>query len=93
MGADTAQCICSCRRTVVRPSCVMSSRDLAALVHLVGFTTGALLYAMLGVMTRRRLANVHAPGDQHAGPGPLADDLVRFEQHGECGGPLPPGPR
>lgn len=44
----------------------MSSRDLTALVHLVGFTTGALLYAMLAVMTRRRLANVLAPADQRA---------------------------
>ena len=42
------------------PYC-MNARDLTALVHLVGFTTGIVLYAMLGVMTRRRLANVMAP--------------------------------
>lgn len=36
----------------------MNAHDLTALVHLVGFTTGIILYAMLGVMTRRRLAHV-----------------------------------
>lgn len=55
----------------------MSSRDLAALVHLVGFSTGAVLYAMLGVMTRRRLANVLAPGDHRAADRvPLAAALL-----------------
>ncbi|HEY5060055.1 MAG TPA: histidine kinase [Gemmatimonadaceae bacterium] len=43
----------------------MSSRDLTALVHLAGFTTGIILYAMLGVMTRRRLSYVVAPTDSH----------------------------
>jgi hypothetical protein len=41
----------------------MNARDLTALVHLVGFTTGILLYGMLGVMARRRLAYVVAPTD------------------------------
>ena len=41
----------------------MNARDLTALVHLVGFTTGVVLYAMLGVMTRRRLSYVVAPSD------------------------------
>lgn len=41
----------------------MSARDLTALVHLLGFMTGIVLYAMLGVMTRRRLANVVATGE------------------------------
>jgi hypothetical protein len=40
----------------------MTARDLTALVHLAGFITGIILYAMLGVMTRRRLAYVVAPG-------------------------------
>jgi len=38
----------------------MYAHDLTALVHLVGFTTGIILYGMLGVMTRRRLAHVVA---------------------------------
>jgi two-component system LytT family sensor kinase len=42
----------------------MTSRDLTALVHLVGFTTGIILYMMLGVMTRRRLSYVVAPSDR-----------------------------
>jgi hypothetical protein len=42
----------------------MNARDLTALVHLVGFGTGIVLYAMLGVMTRRRLANVTAPAER-----------------------------
>ena len=42
----------------------MTSRDLTALVHLVGFTTGIILYTMLGVMTRRRLSYVVAPADR-----------------------------
>jgi two-component sensor histidine kinase len=41
----------------------MSARDLTAIVHLAGFTTGIILYLMLGVMTRRRLAYVAAPAD------------------------------
>jgi two-component sensor histidine kinase len=36
----------------------MNSRDLTALVHLVGFATGIVLYAMLGMMTRRQLSYV-----------------------------------
>jgi hypothetical protein len=36
----------------------MNARDLTALVHLVGFATGIVLYAMLGVMTRRRVSHV-----------------------------------
>ena len=36
----------------------MNGRDLASLVHLAGFATGAILYAMLGAMTQRRVANV-----------------------------------
>jgi two-component system LytT family sensor kinase len=43
----------------------MNPRDLTALVHLVGFTTGIILYAMLGVMTRRRLSYVVARIDHH----------------------------
>jgi signal transduction histidine kinase len=42
----------------------MSARDLTALVHLAGFMTGIILYAMLGVMTRRRLAYVVSPRDR-----------------------------
>src|SRR6478736_2682477 len=42
----------------------MNARDLTALVHLVGFTTGIILYTMLGVMTRRRLSYVVAPADR-----------------------------
>jgi two-component system LytT family sensor kinase len=34
----------------------VNSSDLTALVHLVGFTTGIILYAMLAVMTLRRTA-------------------------------------
>jgi signal transduction histidine kinase len=41
----------------------MNARDLTALVHLVGFTTGIMLYGMLGVMTRRRLSHVSASDD------------------------------
>jgi signal transduction histidine kinase len=41
----------------------MNARDLTALVHLLGFMTGVVLYAMLGVMTRRRLAYVVATGE------------------------------
>jgi two-component system LytT family sensor kinase len=41
----------------------MTARDLAALVHLVGFTSGIVLYAMLGAMTRRRVSHV-APTDE-----------------------------
>lgn len=36
----------------------MNAHDLTALVHLVGFATGIVLYAMLGAMTRRRLSYV-----------------------------------
>jgi two-component system, LytTR family, sensor kinase len=43
----------------------MNARDLTALVHLVGFTTGIILYAMLAVMTRRRPSYVVAPRDEH----------------------------
>jgi signal transduction histidine kinase len=43
----------------------MNARDLTALVHLVGFATGIILYAMLGAMTRRRLSYVVARGDRH----------------------------
>ena len=42
----------------------MNARDLTALVHLVGFTTGIILYGMLGVMTRRRLSYVVAPNER-----------------------------
>jgi two-component system, LytTR family, sensor kinase len=42
----------------------MNARDLTALVHLVGFTTGIVLYAMLGAMTRRRLSYVVSPGER-----------------------------
>src|ERR1700759_331627 len=50
----------------------MNPRDLTAVVHLVGFATGIILYAMLGVMTRRRLAYVSAPGDRRTSdPVPL----------------------
>jgi hypothetical protein len=42
----------------------MNARDLTALVHLVGFGTGIVLYAMLGVMTRRRLSHVTAPAER-----------------------------
>jgi signal transduction histidine kinase len=42
----------------------MNPRDLTAVVHLVGFATGIILYAMLGVMTRRRLAYVSAPSER-----------------------------
>ena len=48
----------------------MTERDLTALVHLVGFTTGIILYTMLGVMTRRRLSYVVAPNE------PSGDDRV-----------------
>jgi len=41
----------------------MTARDLAALVHLVGFTSGIVLYAMLGAMTRRRVSHV-TPTDE-----------------------------
>lgn len=44
----------------------MNPRDLTAVVHLVGFATGMILYTMLGVMTRRRLAYVSAPSDRRA---------------------------
>src|SRR5437899_6012984 len=44
----------------------MNARDLTALVHLVGFATGIILYTMLGVMTRRRLVYVDAPSDRRA---------------------------
>jgi two-component system LytT family sensor kinase len=44
----------------------MDPRDLTAVVHLVGFATGIILYGMLGVMTRRHLAYVSAPSDQRA---------------------------
>ncbi|HEY4306361.1 MAG TPA: histidine kinase [Gemmatimonadaceae bacterium] len=36
----------------------MNGRDLASLIHLAGFATGVILYAMLGAMTQRRVANV-----------------------------------
>jgi two-component system, LytTR family, sensor kinase len=42
----------------------MTARDLAALVHLVGFTSGIVLYAMLGAMTRRRVTHVAPTGDR-----------------------------
>ena len=42
----------------------MNARDLTALVHLVGFTTGIILYTMLGVMTRRRPSYVVAPSER-----------------------------
>jgi signal transduction histidine kinase len=44
----------------------MNARDLTALVHLVGFMTGIVLYAMLGIMTRRRPAYVVAPGEHRS---------------------------
>src|SRR5476649_2450685 len=44
----------------------MNARDLTALVHLVGFGTGIILYAMLGIMTRRRLTYVVAADDRQA---------------------------
>jgi two-component system, LytTR family, sensor kinase len=55
----------------------MNARDLTALVHLVGFGTGIVLYAMLGVMTRRRLSHVTAPAErQNADRVPLAAALL-----------------
>lgn len=54
----------------------MNARDLTALVHLVGFTTGILLYAMLGVMTRRRLLHVVAEADQRTDRLPLVAALL-----------------
>jgi two-component system LytT family sensor kinase len=55
----------------------MNARDLTALVHLVGFGTGIVLYAMLGVMTRRRLAGVTAPAERRNADGvPLAAALL-----------------
>lgn len=57
------------RRTQAAPRLriqFMNARDLTALVHIVGFATGIILYAMLGVMTRRRLSYVVASGDQQA---------------------------
>ena len=42
----------------------MNARDLTALIHLVGFGTGIILYAMLGMMTRRRLSYVDVPSDR-----------------------------
>jgi hypothetical protein len=42
----------------------MNARDLTALVHLVGFTTGIILYAMLGIMTRRRPSYVVTPSQE-----------------------------
>src|SRR5438046_3114003 len=44
--------------------CCMTARDLAALVHLVGFTSGIVPYAMLGAMTRRRVSHVAASDDR-----------------------------
>src|SRR5215211_5377858 len=44
----------------------MPSADLTALVHLVGFTTGIVLYTMLAVMTLRRGAS---SGEQAGDPG------------------------
>jgi hypothetical protein len=54
----------------------MNPRDLTAVVHLVGFATGIILYAMLGVMTRRRLTYVSAPKDQPADRVPLVAALL-----------------
>ncbi len=55
----------------------MNARDLTALVHLVGFGTGIVLYAMLGVMTRRRLSHVTETADrQKADRVPLAASLL-----------------
>jgi hypothetical protein len=55
----------------------MNARDLTALVHLVGFGTGIVLYAMLGVMTRRRLSHVTAPAErQYADRVPLVAALL-----------------
>ena len=42
----------------------MTARDLAGLVHLVGFTSGIVLYVMLGVMTRRRVSHVAENNDR-----------------------------
>jgi hypothetical protein len=42
----------------------MNARDLTAFIHLVGFAAGIVLYGMLGVMTRRRLAYVSAPSER-----------------------------
>src|SRR5216110_2920277 len=42
----------------------MSARDLTAVVHLAGFATGAVLYLMLGAMSRRRLSYGDAPTDR-----------------------------
>jgi len=55
----------------------MNARDLTALVHLVGFGTGIVLYAMLGVMTRRQLSHVMAPAErQNVDRVPLAAALL-----------------
>ena len=45
----------------------MNARDLTALVHLVGFATGIMLYVMLGIMTRRRLSYVDASAGDSGG--------------------------
>ena len=66
------RCVASAAERIVRPSVsispfcrrIMNARDLTALVHLVGFTTGIILYAMLGAMTRRRLSYVVAPTER-----------------------------
>lgn len=44
----------------------MNAHDLTALVHLVGFTTGVVLYAMLAFMARRRLSYVRSPNERDA---------------------------
>ncbi|HEX3865241.1 MAG TPA: hypothetical protein VHV78_00760, partial [Gemmatimonadaceae bacterium] len=45
----------------------MDAHDLTTLVHLAGFATGIILYAMLGIMTRRRLAHVVTTDDRTSG--------------------------
>src|ERR1043166_5443289 len=40
----------------------MSARDLVALIHLVGFATGIVLYGMLALMTRRAARHPETAG-------------------------------
>jgi signal transduction histidine kinase len=52
----------------------VNSSDLTALVHLAGFTTGIVLYTMLGVMTLRRGAG--ESGDEAVNRIPLAAAIL-----------------
>jgi hypothetical protein len=55
----------------------VTSSDLTALVHLAGFTTGIVLYAMLGVMPLRRSAG--ESGDKAANRIPLAELVLGLD--------------